>query len=619
MEASKFNESTGVILIIKRSLILLVKLDRLRLYLFIFLQLFVSVLDTIGILLMGAIASIGISIISNSASNASLVRALGHIGFENASQKTAIVFLGSAAVSLLLLRTFLSLVISFKTYRFLARKAGEVSAELMKGVFAFDFSWLRKQSSQDVAYALTEGVQYAIVGILSSFITLGAEVGLLLITFSVLMFVNIVMAIVALGFFSTFGALVHFQVGTRITKISKRRTAAAILGFGQIRDVLDLFREITVMSRMDFFVARFRSSRLESSRLFADQTWIQQIPRVSVEVAIVLGGAFLAITSTLTSSFTNAITDLVVFLAAASRLAPSALRLQQAALSVKSFAGSAGSAFEYTQFRDMFSENLANRDKVNQVVNLDRNHLSHANIELIDVNFTFDDAELPTLIELNLTIPALEVIALVGPSGAGKSTFCDLLLGLHSPTTGSVVIGGLPAKDYVKANPGRIAYLPQEVQILADTVLANVAVGIPPDEIDSERLWYALQSSQLAAFVRNQPLGVMQLIGESGIQLSGGQRQRVGLARALYSDPAILILDEPTSALDAETEDMLMQTLRSLKSKCSILIIAHRLSTVRFVDRVLYLEDGRILGDGTFLQLREAIPRFDLQAGLQGL
>jgi ABC-type bacteriocin/lantibiotic exporter with double-glycine peptidase domain len=486
---------------------------------------------------------------------------------------------------------------------------------LMQKVFASDFSWVRKQKAQEVSYALTEGVQFGIIGVLSSFVALASESGLLLITFSVLILANPLMAIVTLAFFTIFAIVVYLRVGKQMSKVTKLRVDASILGIRQVREVIDLFREIMIMSRLKYFANKFNVSRVESSRNFADMNWIQQIPRISVEVAIVLGGALLAVTAALTSSFENSIAYLMLFLAAASRLAPSALRLQQAAISIRGFASSSGAAFHYAQL----GEGASKKFEEHIIEEFPENSFQGISIDMKDVSFKFEDSDILTLRQISLRIPPLEVVALVGPSGAGKSTFCDLLLGLLSPSSGTALIGGVPAKEFIVRNPGRIAYLPQEVKILADTLVANIAIGIPSSEIDLEQLHIALESAQLTSFVQSQPFGLEQIVGESGLQLSGGQRQRIGLARALYLRPSLLILDEPTSALDAETEDLLMQTLKSLKEKCSILIIAHRLSTVRFVDRVIYLEDGKILGDGTFAQVREQVPQFDLQAGLQGL
>jgi ATP-binding cassette, subfamily B, bacterial PglK len=615
VEESISSTGDGLKSAINRSLQLLQKSDRIRLYLFILIQLFVSILDTVGILLVGAIASIGISVISKADTNDSLSNILGFVGLSDVSQSNSIAILGIATVSILVFRTILSLLISFLTYRFLARKSAEISSALMQKVFASDFSWVRKQKAQEVSYALTEGVQFGVIGVLSSFVALASESGLLLITFSVLILANPLMAIVTLAFFAIFAIVVYLRVGKQMSKVTRLRVDASILGIRQVREVIDLFREIMIMSRLKYFSNKFNVSRVESARNFADMNWIQQIPRISVEVAIVLGGALLAVTAALTSSFENSIAYLMLFLAAASRLAPSALRLQQAAISIRGFASSSGAAFHYAQLE----ESTSKKYEEHIMEELPEDSFQQITIDMKNVSFKFEDSDIPTLRQISLRIPPLEVVALVGPSGAGKSTFCDLLLGLLSPSSGIALIGGLPAKEFIVRNPGRIAYLPQEVKILADTLMANIAIGIPASEIDMKQLHIALESAQLTSFVQSQPFGLEQIVGESGIQLSGGQRQRIGLARALYLRPTLLILDEPTSALDAETEDLLMQTLKSLKEKSSILIIAHRLSTVRFVDRVIYLEDGKILGDGTFAQVREQVPQFDLQAGLQGL
>ena len=619
MNKKSADSGKSLSILVKQSLRLLSKQDQLRLYLFVLLQLVISIMDTIGILLMGAIATVGLSVISNSPTNSQLLEALGVIGLEHTSQARLISIFGVITVGLLALRTVLTLIISRRIFMFLAIKSAQVSASLMKDILTNNFSWIRKQGSQDISYALTEGVQFAIIGVLSSFVAMVSEFGLLTITFLVLVFVNAVMAFVSLAFFALFGALVYVRVGRKMSRLSAKRTKAVNTGFRQVREVVELFREIFVLSRMDFFVDKFRVTRIESATYFAEQNWIQQIPRISVEIAIVLGGAILAVTASLTSTFAGAITYLIIFLAAASRLSPSALRLQQAAISARGFAGSAEQTIEYINLRDTRSEALPNDLVDVQPYRIFSESLHSIAIQIRDVDFIFDDATNPTLSGINVEISPFELIALVGPSGSGKSTFCDLLLGLQEPTSGSVSINGVRARDFVRNNPGRIAYLPQDVKILSNTVIANIAIGIPAEDVDMHQLQFALESAQLDSFVGSLPYGLSQLIGESFIQLSGGQRQRIGLARALYSNPAILILDEPTSALDAETEELLMQTLKSIKTKCGVLIIAHRLSTVRTADRVIYLGDGKVLGDGTFQELRKQIPQFDLQAGLQGL
>jgi ABC-type bacteriocin/lantibiotic exporter with double-glycine peptidase domain len=610
---SKMNVSADI----QRSLKLLKRFDRVKLYLFIFLQLLLSILDTCGILLIGAVTSISISVVSDSPTNPNVVRVLNFIGLQDASQENSIAILGAISIFFLLLKTFLSLVLSFVTYRFLAKKAAEVSTRLMRTVFNSQYSWTRKIKSQEVSYTLTEGVQYAIVGVLSSFIVLVSEAGLLVIILTVLSFVNFEMALVSIGFFSFFGAIIYYHITKRIGPISEGRTDAAITGLVQINDVINLYKEIRILGRMEFFSAKFQSSRLKSTALYADQNWIQQVPRLSVEFAIVLGAAGLAITSLISSEFSEAIPNLIIFLAAASRLAPSALRLQQSAIAAKSYSRSAGATFQYECLDP--GNYQQNSDLNLQVQTEVRVKEPSSEVSLTDLCFKFEDSEDWVLKGINLHINPREFIAIVGPSGSGKSTLCEIILGLQSPNSGTIEIGKLPVAEYLNGNRGKVALLPQDVKVLSDSVLSNIAIGIPESRINMERILEVIESSQLADFVRSQQNGLAQKIGESGIQLSGGQRQRLGLARALYSNPELIILDEPTSALDAETEDLLMQSLIKLKKQCTIIIVAHRLSTIRFADRVVYLENGKILGDDTFHNLRTSLAKFDLQADLQGL
>jgi ABC-type multidrug transport system fused ATPase/permease subunit len=177
----------------------------------------------------------------------------------------------------------------------------------------------------------------------------------------------------------------------------------------------------------------------------------------------------------------------------------------------------------------------------------------------------------------------------------------------------------MPSNEFVRKNPGCISYLPQETCLLPGTIHDNISLGIQSSTESLVDVHDAIERAHLTEFVNSLPKGINQSIGTKGLTLSGGQKQRIGLARALFVKPKLLILDEPTSSLDSETEDAILSNLQILHGSCSILIIAHRLSTLKFVDRIIYLEKGRILAFGTIEEVRKAVPRFDLQAGLQGL
>lgn len=240
-------------------------------------------------------------------------------------------------------------------------------------------------------------------------------------------------------------------------------------------------------------------------------------------------------------------------------------------------------------------------------------------IEVSDVSFTYPGGESPAIRGVSLAASPGSSVALVGSSGAGKSTLADIILGVLQPQSGHVTIGNVTPEVAVRDWPGAIAYVPQDVALANGTIRANVALGLPRDDVDDSLVWEALERAHLRGALEDGRAGLDTLIGERGVRLSGGQRQRLGIARALYTRPRLLVLDEATSSLDAETESIISQTIQELGGDVTTVIIAHRLSTVRTVDLVAYLEGGELLACGGFEEVRHRIPAFDRQARLMGL
>ena len=207
----------------------------------------------------------------------------------------------------------------------------------------------------------------------------------------------------------------------------------------------------------------------------------------------------------------------------------------------------------------------------------------------------------------------------MGATAAGKSTLAEVILDVLLPDTGSVLISGLAPHVFVARWPGGMAYVPQDVAVLTGTVRENVALGIPTGLIEDSLVWEALERAPLATFLHESRDGIDTVVGENGVQLSGGQRQRLGIARALYSRPKLIVLDEATSALDAETERVITETLETLAGDVTLILIAHRLASVRHCDQVIHLAGGRITGRGTFEEVRAQVPEFNRQAELMGL
>jgi ATP-binding cassette subfamily C protein len=237
-------------------------------------------------------------------------------------------------------------------------------------------------------------------------------------------------------------------------------------------------------------------------------------------------------------------------------------------------------------------------------------------ITVSKLTFSYEiEDEAKTISDLTFEVKPGEMIALVGPSGSGKSTIVDLVLGYQTPDTGSVLISGLDPRTAFKKWPGKIAYVPQRVTIYQGSLFSNVAVGESNDLVDVSRVKVVelLKKVGLTEFLSDLSNGIDTPLSEMGSNLSGGEIQRIGIARALYSEPEVLVLDESTSALDSYSESEIMELLLSFKKEKTLIFVAHRLSTIKTADRVFYVNNGVIEGEGTFMELRERVPDFNRQ------
>ena len=221
-----------------------------------------------------------------------------------------------------------------------------------------------------------------------------------------------------------------------------------------------------------------------------------------------------------------------------------------------------------------------------------------------DVTFSYEQTDRPAVSGVSLSIRPGEVVGICGPTGGGKTTLVDLMAGILTPTAGKVAVDGVDIQSVVPAWFRRLGVVPQMVFLIDDTLRANVALGVSEDEIDEGALREAIHLAQLDGFIASLPDGLDTQVGERGVRVSGGQRQRIAIARALYRRPEVLIFDEGTSALDNTTESILISSLERLRGKHTILLVAHRLSTVKNCDKIVYIEDGAVLGIGTFTQLQ---------------
>lgn len=290
------------------------------------------------------------------------------------------------------------------------------------------------------------------------------------------------------------------------------------------------------------------------------------------------------------------------------------MRVQQGALQIRSSLGVAAPTLSLISTL----ENVRALPLVGDLPTTDHQDFE-GTIELRGVSLTYPEKPTPALNCINLRIESGSSVAFVGPSGAGKTSIVDVILGVLSQDTGEVLVSGKRPLEAIEIWPGAIGYVPQDVLISSGTFRENVALGFPVETAIDVLVNDAIAIAHLDKFIETLPEGIDSQVGERGARISGGQRQRLGIARAMFTKPKLLVLDEATSALDGETEANISDAINSLKGHVTVVMIAHRLSTVRYADLVVYLQDGNILAKGTFDEVRARVPDFDRQAQLMGL
>jgi ATP-binding cassette, subfamily B, bacterial PglK len=364
-----------------------------------------------------------------------------------------------------------------------------------------------------------------------------------------------------------------------------------------------------VLNREDEFIRRFSSEALKSTRLLAYIKYIQQIPKPVVETTAVVG--MMSISAIMVwqgRPMSAIIPTLTLFAMALVRLMPSVQQLS-----------SLYTNFQYNKVvLDPIYDDLKELEEFQGRLMLDRSkgkELSFKNhIVLEDVKYVYPGSTEQALKGVSVTIPRGSAVAFVGESGAGKTTIVDVILGLLEPSVGRVLVDGADIHDRVSAWQRNLGYIPQTIYLADESLRQNIAFGVPEEEIDDEKVIEALELAQLGKLLKNLPEGLDTILGENGTKLSGGQRQRVGIARALYHNPEVLVMDEATSALDNITEKEISGAIENLKGDRTIIMIAHRLTTVQNCDHLYLMRDGLITDSGTFEELIEKNSEFKRMA-----
>jgi ABC-type bacteriocin/lantibiotic exporter with double-glycine peptidase domain len=453
----------------------------------------------------------------------------------------------------------------------------------------------------------------SIIGTLGTSITIVADISVAIVLSLGLLFVNFYIAIFTLLYFSLVGLFLHLATGKKARIDATNLSNFNISGGELIIEAITNYRDLAVRNRLEHYSNRFQENRRQATTLNAQMAFVPYIGKYVLEASIIVGALGLGTFLSYSQQGATAVSTLAIFLAASTRIAPAILRLQQGALQLAYSSGFSEEAVKLADSIKPIKTILRESSEVSLVNSFE------PNIEVSNLVFNFRGNENFNLSIQELSIGENQFIAIVGPSGSGKSTFVDLLLGVLEPVEGKIQISGLAPKLAVQRFPGSIGYVPQDVAITRASLSENVTLGFNSEEIFEPRVVEALIGAQLGEFLSSLPDGINTEVGEWGQNLSGGQRQRLGIARALYTSPRILVLDEATSSLDSETEHLVADAIDLLRTHTTVIVVAHRLATVRNADLVLYFEEGSILAKGKFEEVRKAVPNFDIQAKLMGL
>lgn len=370
-----------------------------------------------------------------------------------------------------------------------------------------------------------------------------------------------------------------------------------------LQQALGGIKEIKALGRERYFYEVYARRRQDMLDVGYVETTLEVLPPLVIETAFVCGAlAVVAIVTAGGPAGTDGLPVIALFAYAGFRIVPSANRVTWRLNELRAAREAVNALYED---HSLIGESDWPVDGNGSAPHFERS------IDLDGVSFAYPGADEPVLHDISLHIAHGESIGVVGPTGAGKSTLVDLIAGLLEPTSGTVKVDGAPLTERLTAWKRRIGYVPQSIYLTDDTLRRNIALGIGDEDIDEAHLAAALRLAQLEDFVRVLPAGLDTTVGERGVRLSGGERQRVGIARALYHDPDVLLFDEATSALDGTTEREVARAIEGLLGEKTMVIVAHRPSTVRRCHRLLFLRDGRVEDSGPFEEL--AARNADLQ------
>ncbi|MBM7504162.1 ABC transporter ATP-binding protein [Agromyces aurantiacus] len=512
---------------------------------------------------------------------------------------------------LIVLKGVLALVLYWAATRRFAAYELDLGSRVFEGFTRAPWIERLRRNSSDLVRITDSSVATTIAGFVLPGASLIGEALNFVTLLTVLAVAQPFIGAITLVYLGLVGLFLNRQISRRTRQAGLVALRYSLRSSRLITEMIAALKEVTLRGMANDVAAVVRDNRTHSTRARANAQFLGQVPRYTLETAIIVGIGIVGLVGWLTGGIAGATAAVAIFGLAGFRMAPSVVRFQGVLSQLNVSAPHAQAVVDEIQRSEALTAHLSDRESLPLPQR-------PSVIRFESVSFTYAPDVEQAVSEISLEIPFGSTVAFVGASGAGKSTIVDLLLGLIEPTAGRVMIDDVPLTALTEAWRRRVAYVPQEVSLFDATVAQNVALTWT-GSYDAERVRTALDRAHMLDAVESRFGGIDGRIGERGMALSGGQRQRLGIARALYVDPLVLVMDEATSALDTATEAAVTQSIAELRGSTTTVTVAHRLATIKDADRIFFLSGGRLVAQGTFDELVLAVPEFATQAALAGL
>ena len=506
-------------------------------------------------------------------------------------------FLISAAVlgGFFLIRALAQLAYIYVKNRLAHNAGARLSTKLMRGYLRLPYAFHLRRSSAELVRNAQQSVEQLASQCFLSVIQVIAEVLLIVGLVTVMLLVAPAATGLAALIVGSAALLLMVVVQPRLKRLGLRAQEMRQRTLASLQQSLHGIREIKVLGTEEHFAEGYQADRDTLARSVHLSGTVAEMPRLVIETALI---AFILILFSVSIAAGAATEELLstlgLFAYAGLRIQPSLQKLVSGLNKVK---------YSAAAIDDVYAD-LVLVEKLDAEDEQPNDLGFREELWLESASFAYEGADHPAVIDAELSIQPGDVIGICGPTGGGKTTLTDLIIGVLDPTEGRITVDGVDLRHRRAAWFRKLGIVPQMVFLIDDTVRRNIAFGIPDEDIDVDALEEAIELAQLTEFVGRLPDGLDTVVGERGVRVSGGQRQRIAIARALYRKPEVLVFDEGTSALDNFTESALISSLERLRGERTIILVAHRLSTVRNCDRIVYLEDGRIAGIGSFEYLQ---------------